>query len=423
MGKTIGATKSGGSIDAGIYDTHPVLPVIKIPKTLSAGPLRIGSAASLPAMPVTAWQELPGNFPVSYSTNQARYPGQLSQPVYDPNNRQVLAVIPDGSGTNRLGIWQGQQWSFSSLPPSFRAMAYDPARKQVIAVSEHQRAERATSPEIPDDSWAWSGNAWQPIQLGTPVTMGGQTSLVYDPSAQGLELVSYFPFMGGGGLSGYAHSELGPQGTWRVIQCGYAEAASDFSWQACGIPGVPVPTVSLADKKPLPALPEADVLGYDPRLHAVIGSGPVLSFPNPAVGVLALSNGYWQPIGSGAPKLPGGAWAGAYDSQTLWIAGYATDGGFHLYRDDTAGNFHEVTLTRTPPPAPAIPAGLFSQSDFLTAYILPKLWLSSLAYDPSNQQLLWLEYGNPQWTQWSPDGLGSGTVSLQATTWTFSTSS
>lgn len=303
-------------------------------------------------------------------------------------------------------------------------MAYDPARKQVIALSEHPPAVQSTYATA-DDSWFWSGSSWQPIQLGNPVTMPGQTSLVYDPSAQGLELVSIWPFRGGGGLSGYAHSELGLQGTWRVIQCGWAEAALDFVWQACGISGVPVPTVSLADKKP-PALPGADVLGYDPRLHAVVGSDITGA-------VLALSNGYWQSLRTGALTLPGGAWAGTYDpeGQTLWIAGYAygTDGAFHLYRDDAAGTFHEVTLTRTPPPAPVITQGVSSQSDDLTGLILPDLWLSSLAYDPTNQQLLWVQYGSPQWTKWSdcpssdPNYCGppEGTVSLQATTWTFAT--
>ncbi|HCG01520.1 MAG TPA: hypothetical protein DEV93_13360 [Chloroflexi bacterium] len=393
-----------------------------------AGSSGFGSSTNTPPTPTTAWQRLSGSVPVSYSTNQGRFLGQLPPPVADPNTGQVLAVVPDGSGTDRLGIWQGLQWSFSSLPTGFRAMAYDSARQQVIAVSEHQRTPQTIGP-VADDSWSWDGSAWQPFQVGSAVTMYGPTSLVYDPSAQNLELVSYGPVaIEPGNGPGYSHSEFGPHGNWRVIQCGASWILDVSSWQSCGIPGVPVPTASFAGKE-FPVVPRANVLGYDPRLHAVIGiEASISGAPGVSASVMAFSHGYWQPVSSGAPALPGGAWAGTYDSidQILWIAGYTSAGTFQAYRDDNGGGFQPLSLSQTPPPVSAMPASVFQgseQSDYLNGVILPLLSTSSLAYDPSSQQLLWLSYGNPQWTQWSQPGYGPpmGIVSLQATTWTFST--
>ena len=367
---------------------------------------------------VTAWQHLTQSLTLSDSTLDALF-GKASPPVIDPDHGQILAVLPkadqngDPAGA-KLQIWSGSQWSPGPLPSTFQAMAYDPARHQVIALSEQTRSP--TSAATSDQTWGWDGSSWQSLNLGNPVTMGGPASLVYEPSSQSLELVSATFVVCCGG--GYAYSELPLQGSWRVVQCGYAPDPS-APWQSCGVGGAPVPTASFDQIVGLNAHTRSYPLGYDPRLQATLGWDQS--------GVYALVSGYWKSI-SGAPTLPAGSWAGAYDAAdgVLWIAGYAQDGDFHLYRDDAHGGFQPVGLDpqpNSPPTAQPLPAGLSAPDDYLNGLILPNLWAFSLAYDPTGQQLLWLSYDNAQWTTplQQSQGPAVGFVSLRATTWTFST--
>lgn len=396
------------------------------------------------------WQHLAGGFPVTYTTVQAARigPGQLSPPVIDTTHGQILEVLPGANAPNtqptsyqdRLGIWQSGQWSFSSLPPGFRAMVFDgaPDRQEVIAIGQQAKPSQTTVPLYSDRAWKWDGKAWQPLQDGTPYTLPGPTWLVYDPFSNKVDLISY----GSGALEpvnapGYVHSELGDQGSWKVLQCGGSLDPFDNSWQSCGLPNVPDPTLSFRAAVAV-TYGHVSLLGYDPRL------GTTLFFGTDAVGGAPTSldlnsGGYFQRVSLGASSLPAGSWAGtfAFLDHTLWITGYRSDGSFHMYRDD-GGGFREVTSTAIPPPSPVPPQAFAESSDatiqanLLYGSILPDLWTSNLVYDPSAGQLIWLAYGSPKWSQWNrcPSNLPAagycpgppfGVVTLQASTWTIST--
>ena len=392
--------------------------------------------------------------------------------MIDTTHGQILEVLPGANAPNtpptsyqdRLGIWQSGQWSFSSLPPGFRAMVYDgaPDRQEVIAIGQQAQPSQTTVPLYSDRAWKWDGKAWQPLQDGTPDTLSGPTWLVYNPSTNNVDLISY----GAGALEpvnapGYVHAQLGDQGNWKVLQCGAWVDPFDGRWQSCGLPNVAVPTMSYQDTLAV-TYGHVIMLGYDPRLGTTLfygshasacpkcGASSCTSSNGTGATTLELnSNGCFQPVSLGASNLPAGSWAGtfAFLDHTLWIAGYSSDGSFHLYRDD-GGGFRAVVSTATPPSSPVPPQAFAESSDatiqanLLYGQILPYLWNSNLVYDPSSQQLIWLQFGNPKWTRWircrvndpNPSqscaecvragycpGPPDGEVALQATAWTLST--
>ena len=397
----------------------------------SAGSPQSGSAVNLPPPLATAWEQMPGGFQLSHTFPTHPYPLLVSPPVADASTGDVFVLAIDTTFRPALGRWHEGQWAFSSPPARFSAMAYDPARQQVIAVAA---AEGVVGPSssfetVGSDSWGWDGSTWQKLSLGVAVAFGmfpGDT-LFYDPRTQSLELVS----LGAtdSGYQAYARSKLGPQGNWQIIECGTGFWPDATTVEPCGLPtkvGVPTPFPwlfsSSPDASPPALLGPGGILGYDPRLQAVIG---YQQLNNGTGRLLGFSNGSWQPISSAAPNIPFGFWSGAYDSfdETLWIAGHTPDGAFHLYRDDVADGFRIVTLTHSPTEGSAITTGAGAEADKLTRLIVSGAWSQSLAYDPLSQRLLWLDYADPTWSS-GPfrDCCIGATVMLQVSTWTFSTS-
>ena len=396
----------------------------------SAGSSQSGSLANLVPTPASAWVRAPGGFQLSHTFPTHPYPLLLSPPIADAHSGDAFVLATDTTFRPTLGRWHQGQWAFSSPPARFTAMAYDSARHQVIAVAAAEGVIGASSSfeTAGSDSWGWDGSMWQKLSLGVSVAFGmfpGDT-LFYDSSTQSLELVSVGAT--DSGYEAYARSELGPQGNWQMIECGTGYWPDTTTVGPCGLPtkvGVPTPFPwlfsSSPDGSPPALLGPGGILGYDARLHSVIG---YQQLNNGTSRLLAFSSGSWQPIKSAAPNVPFGFWSGAYDSshQTLWIAGHTPDGAFHLYKDDVADGFRDVTLTQSPTGASAIATGAGAEADKLTNGIASEAWSQSLAYEPSSQELLWLEYGDPKWSPGPfQDCCIGATVTLQVSSWTFTT--